>query len=334
MNQFPFAFWNTITASGPTSVVSVSPAYSHVGGGRTVFITVTDSSGCVGAKIGGTAATGFSIIDPTTVSCVVPAKAAGAYDVVVTNGFGDSTPLIGAFTYLDPTTNATLLLEHGNYNAGTQIWTETVGGGIHFEGPGFSGASPAAVAGCPDFNNDSDLVTQNVAAGHLGYYLPYAGNPKNVSGFITLTGGIGGTPDPANPWLESQIVADHGYGAWGITYTLNGAQPQIRFWYWDGTSAQKVTANITAGVKSTIHWRMTWDGATGILQIGVNGSWTAALPVSVGMDSTVASKVFDLGMGYTNSASLRLDGIVHDFSIYGVNNSDDFFSAMSAYYNM
>src|SRR5262249_40128470 len=52
-----------------------------------------------GVTVGGTACTSFTKKSPTSVSCVTPAKSAGAYDVIVTNSTGPSTALSGAFTY-------------------------------------------------------------------------------------------------------------------------------------------------------------------------------------------------------------------------------------------
>ena len=52
------------------------------------------------SRIGGTAATGFSVVNSTTITATTPAHAAGAVSVTVTNPDAQAATLASAFTYI------------------------------------------------------------------------------------------------------------------------------------------------------------------------------------------------------------------------------------------
>lgn len=79
-------------------VTALSPATGAVAGGDEVTITGTQFEGTTGVTFGGVAATSVEVHDDETVTAVAPAHAAGAVDVVVTNGAGSDT-VTGGFTY-------------------------------------------------------------------------------------------------------------------------------------------------------------------------------------------------------------------------------------------
>lgn len=87
---FPFA--------PPLPIIDlIDPATALVGGGSTVTITGSYFSTVSAVKFGGVPATGFTIVNSTTVVATVPARAEGATSVVVTNVTGDSNAY--PFTY-------------------------------------------------------------------------------------------------------------------------------------------------------------------------------------------------------------------------------------------
>lgn len=77
---------------------SVSPANGAAAGGDAVTLTGSQFEGVTGVTFGGVAATSVEVVSDTEVTCVAPAHAAGAVDVVVTNPVGSDT-LTGGFTY-------------------------------------------------------------------------------------------------------------------------------------------------------------------------------------------------------------------------------------------
>ncbi len=88
---------------GPDPAVTLlSPNSGTTAGGTAVTITGTGFQAGAEATFGGTAATGVTVASDTSITCVTPAHAAGAVDVVVTIPDGRSGTLAGGFTYADP----------------------------------------------------------------------------------------------------------------------------------------------------------------------------------------------------------------------------------------
>ena len=99
---------NIVSKAKAPTAVSVAPANGAQAGGDAVVITGTNfkESANPAVTIGGVAATSVVVTSATTISCVTPAHAAGAVNVVVTNdNTGDGYSLtgtgVGIFTY-DP----------------------------------------------------------------------------------------------------------------------------------------------------------------------------------------------------------------------------------------
>lgn len=76
---------------------SINPNTGNAGGGETVHITGTDLDDTTSVTIGGNAAA-FTILNAFLLAVIVPAHAAGAVNVVVTDG-STPTTLTGAYTY-------------------------------------------------------------------------------------------------------------------------------------------------------------------------------------------------------------------------------------------
>lgn len=66
--------------------------------GEDVTIEGQNLTGTTGVTVGGTAATNVDVVDDSTVTATFPAKAAGTYDVVVTDNVGSTTE-VGEVTY-------------------------------------------------------------------------------------------------------------------------------------------------------------------------------------------------------------------------------------------
>lgn len=80
------------------TVTSVSPAAGGLDGGTPVTIEGTGFSSDTTVDIGGAAATSVVVVSSTVLTCVTPARTAGAKTVTVTNTAGDGT-LASGFTY-------------------------------------------------------------------------------------------------------------------------------------------------------------------------------------------------------------------------------------------
>lgn len=89
------------------AITGVSPTSGSTLGGTTVYITGTDLDTVTGVTFGGTAATAYEIEGETLIQAVTPAHAAGAVDVVLTDGETPVT-LAGGYTYAAPSSTEVL----------------------------------------------------------------------------------------------------------------------------------------------------------------------------------------------------------------------------------
>lgn len=294
--------------TAPT-VVACVPNNGTYAGGTVVVIQVDSSTGCTGATVGGVALTGFSIVDATHVQGTTGAHASGAVAVSVTNGFGTGTQA-GGFTYtFNKTANALHLIEPGQYVAATPIWNATVG----FSPNGSLTGAPPAASGNPDFSNN-DLV--GGAGDTISTMIP--AGVCDRQGFVVVT------PDTmlfgynaAAPWGEVHLWSDHGYGAVGLTINDNGGSGYgATFWYYTGAVVYRcdLPGAFSLGTKNVIHWRYSFNGATGYIQVGVNGTWATAVSTADDLDPLVLSNRLKFGTSYSGTGDL--DGRIHAHGIY------------------
>jgi hypothetical protein len=80
------------------TVTGIAPSSGSTAGGTAVTITGTNFVSGATVAIGGVACTSVVVVDPTTITCVTGAHAAGAGDVVVIDTYGSGT-LAAGFTY-------------------------------------------------------------------------------------------------------------------------------------------------------------------------------------------------------------------------------------------
>lgn len=83
---------NAAVGAGLPVVTSQVPAGPFdEGGGEILVLSGTNFTGTSAVTVGATPVLDFQIVDNRTLSIITPAKAAGAHDVVVTNGVGAGT---------------------------------------------------------------------------------------------------------------------------------------------------------------------------------------------------------------------------------------------------
>jgi uncharacterized repeat protein (TIGR02543 family) len=87
------AFGVNIKGSVPV-ISAISPKYVSNAGGTTVTLTGTNFDLATGLTVGGTAATGFTIVSATEITFSAPTKTDGAYNVVVTSAGGGSAETV------------------------------------------------------------------------------------------------------------------------------------------------------------------------------------------------------------------------------------------------
>src|SRR5439155_7359635 len=93
----------TYLAPPPPTVGAVSPTSGPTTGGTAITITGTNFDATATVTVGGSAATGVSVVSATQINATTPAHAAGVADIVVTaDGQPSATDPSDQFTYLAP----------------------------------------------------------------------------------------------------------------------------------------------------------------------------------------------------------------------------------------
>lgn len=124
-------------------------------------------------SLGGTAATGVTVVNSTSITATTPANSAGAVDVVVTNTDGQNGSLPDAYTYTSAAPGLDLGVRSGNSGSATVIAGNTASYTLSIGGDGMSGtASPSCTGALMDAScsipanqpfSDTDPTTFNVS---------------------------------------------------------------------------------------------------------------------------------------------------------------------------
>jgi len=113
-SSLPYYGWSFALNPIPAATVtSVTPAVSTTDGGTAVSITGENFDSSATVTIGGSAATSVVVVSPTTITCITPAHAAGAVDLVVTGASGSDT-LTDGITYVSVADNIVKLVKGGS----------------------------------------------------------------------------------------------------------------------------------------------------------------------------------------------------------------------------
>jgi hypothetical protein len=247
------AFTYNLTA--PT-VSNVSPSTGLTAGGTAITITGTNFAAGAAVSLGGSPATGVTVVNGTTIAATTPAHAAGAVNITVTNTDGQNGTLTAGFSYLLPaptvsnaspnvglTTGGTAITISGaNFVAGATV---TVGGspatGVAvLSGTTIAATTPAHAAGAVNITvTNTDGQSGTLTSGFT-YVLPAptVGNVSPNTGLttggtaITITGTnfvagatatVGGSPAAGVAVITSTTITAttpaHAVGAVGVTVT-------------------------------------------------------------------------------------------------------------------
>ncbi|MEM7166139.1 MAG: IPT/TIG domain-containing protein, partial [Planctomycetota bacterium] len=163
----------------PPSLTSLTPTNGSPLGGTTVVLTGTDFTASDAVTFDAIAATSVTFDSATQLTVTTPAHAAGAVDVVVSNGNGSST-LVGGFTYDAPPVLTSLAPTNGTPLGGTSVVLTgtgfTAGDAVTFDG----------LAATVTFDSATQLTvtTPAHAAGAVDVIV------SNGNGSSTLVGGF------------------------------------------------------------------------------------------------------------------------------------------------
>jgi hypothetical protein len=124
----PYAY---VPAPAPT-LTSISPSSGTTAGGTLVTLTGSNFANITAVTFGVTAATGFTLVNSTTVTATTPAQAAGPVTVTVASTVGSVISYVTTtYTYVTPVTTSTNLTSSANpAAAGTPVtFTATITSG-------------------------------------------------------------------------------------------------------------------------------------------------------------------------------------------------------------
>jgi IPT/TIG domain-containing protein len=227
----------TPTPVSPT-VTAITPNTGSTSGATSVTLTGTGFAAGATVTFGGTAATGVTVVNATTITATTPARAAGAVDVVVTNADGRSGVLTGGFTYTaaGAPTISSVSPASGSVNGGNTV---TITGTNFIAG--------ATVRFGSALGTSQTFVSSTTVRADT----PAAAAPGAVDVTVTLPGGAsvtrtGGFTYVAGAPTISSVSPTSGSLSGGTTVTITGTNffsgATVRFGSAQGTNVTFVSS--------------------------------------------------------------------------------------------
>ncbi len=295
------------------TVSAITPTSGTANGGTAVTITGTGFLAGATVKLGGTSATGVTVVSSTSITATTAAHAAGAVSVVVTNTDAQSGTLANGYTYngTNPVpTVASITPTSGTANGGTAVTITGTGflagatvklGGTSATGVTVvSSTSITATTAAHAAGAVSVVVTNTDAqSGTLANGYTYNGtNPVPTVASITPTSGTanGGTAVTitGTGFLAGATVSLGGTAATGVTVVSSTSITATTAAHAAG--AVSVVVTNTDAQSGTLTNGFTYTTSTGggpIAFVQVNSAIpqtnTASLPVTFGLAQTAGN---------------------------------------------
>ncbi|MGC2184325.1 MAG: IPT/TIG domain-containing protein, partial [Terriglobales bacterium] len=206
-----------IAANNPApTVTAISPVSGTINGGTAIAITGTGFLAGATLQLGGTLATGVTVVNSNAITATTPAHAAGAVSVVVTNTDAKTGTLTNGFTYTapNPAPTATAITPNsGSLSGGTAVTITGTGflAGATVKLGGTSATSVAVVS-----STSITVITPAHAAGAVSVVVT---NTDAKSG--TLTNGFTYTASNPAPTVTA-ITPNSGPTTGGTAVTITG----------------------------------------------------------------------------------------------------------------
>jgi thiamine monophosphate synthase len=211
------------TYDGAPTLASVSPITGSTAGGTTV--TLTGAGFLTGASVvfGTSAATSVTVVSPTELTAVTPARAVGVVSVTVANPDNQSAELQRAFRFVAPPTATAVAPTTGDVTGNTLV---------RITGTGFSASTSVTFGGIAArevtlvSGTELDAITPPHAPGSVDVVVDTDGATATITGGFTYTRGAPTLTAivPATGGLEGgSLVTLTGTGfAQGATITIGG----------------------------------------------------------------------------------------------------------------
>ncbi len=304
--------YSAYTYTPPFSVTAVSPNTGTINGGTAVTISGVGFVSGATVSLGGTAVTGVTFVNSTSLTATTPAHAAGAANVVVTNPGGQNATLANGYTYLGPAPTLTSISPtSGTTNGGTAIT---------ITGTGFLTGATVSLGGTAATNvvvASSTSITATTAAHAAGAVNVTVTNPDGQN--VTLSNSYTFITPP--PTITS-ISPTAGTISGGTSVTLTGTNFQTGATVTlGGVSATNVTVGSSTSITAT-----TPAHAAGAVNVVVTNPDSQNVPLVNGYTYTnpvpqittlspssvgAGSAAFNLtvtGSGFVNGSVARVNG--------------------------
>ena len=322
---------NTITATDPLAVTSLSPNTGPTSGGTTVTITGTGFTGATAVTFAGVPASSFTVNSDTSITAVSPASS-GSPNVAVTTAGGTSASVAGdVFTFVVvPAAITSLSPNSGPASGGTTVT---------ITGTGFTGATAVIFAGVPvsfTVNSDTSItaVSPAYAAGaHYVVVTTPAGTSVKVAGdmftYVSDLNVITSLSPNSGPASGGTTVTITGTGFTGATAVIFAGVP-VSFTVNSDTSITAVSPAYAAGAHYVV---VTTPAGTSVKVAGDMFTYVSDLNVitSLSPNSGPASggtTVTISGTGFTGATAVIFAGVPVSFTV----NSDTSITAVSPAY--
>ncbi|WP_423062806.1 IPT/TIG domain-containing protein [Candidiatus Paracoxiella cheracis] len=277
--------------------------------GKGFYLSKVQFTGATGATFDGVAATDFTVVNDTTITCTTPAHAAGSVNVAVT-GPGGSGTVTNVFTYENPTPNPTTV----NPNTGS-----TAGGtAVTITGTGFTGATGATFDGvaATDFTvvNDTTITctTPAHAAGSVNLAVTGPGGSGTLTDGFTYEETIP-NPTSINPNSGSTSggtnVTITGSGFTGVTEVTFALSLATNLIVVDDNTITCTTPAHSAGLTNVL---VFGPGGIGVLEDGFTFENPIPNPTNVSPSSGSflgGTSVTITGSGFTGATGVTFDGV-------------------------
>jgi uncharacterized protein YhjY with autotransporter beta-barrel domain len=290
--------------SAPT-VTAISPTSGPAAGGTSVTITGTNFTGATSVTVGGAAASGITVVNPTTITAVTPAGTAGARDVIVTTPGGSGTGS-GLFTYIAAPT-VTAISPTGGPTAGGTSVTIT---GTDFLGATAVTIGGAAATGVTVLNPTT--ITATTPAGAVGardVVVTTPGGSGTGAGLFTYLAAptVTGISPTGGPTAGGTTVTITGTNFIGATAVTIGGAAASGVSVVDATTITAITPAGTAGARDVI---VTTPGGSGT---GVGLYTYIAAPTVTAISPTSGptaggTSVTITGTNFTGATSVTIGG--------------------------
>ncbi|HEV2397944.1 MAG TPA: IPT/TIG domain-containing protein [Candidatus Sulfotelmatobacter sp.] len=267
------AFKTAAASNGAPTVSSISPNSGSMAGGTAVTITGTNFAAGATVTFGGTAATGVTVVNSTTITATTPAHAAGAVTVAVTVN-GQTGSLTSGYSYIAPPTVTSVSPSSGSTAGGTAVT---------ITGTNFATGATVTFGGVAATNvvvSNSTTITATTPAGTAGAVTVTVTNPGALAG--SLTSGFTYVVVPTVTSVSPNSGTTAGGTAVTITGTNFAAGATVTF---GGTAATGVTvvnsttitATTPAHAAGAVAVAVTVNGQTGSLANGFTYNGTVAI---------------------------------------------------------